>query len=198
MPHYRLPRLFRNGSPSGALPACKPLERYLWFYFAASTKGLICSTNFSGDTSGKPSHCFNTLPLSSTSNVNGNLPSALYLSAKASFFLVCSLLNWFFFWRGKSARTSTRCAEAKFSKVLVSSISLRSLIQGPHQSEPEKFININLCVFVASASASWKSPSQVTCGRKNEKRIITISFISIQIKYFAQCITQNRLGTGSI
>src|SRR6185503_16238257 len=141
------------------------------------SNAAICATNTSGETPGKPSQTFNTLPFSSISRVYGNLPSALYLSAKASFSFTCSLLSSFFFCRGKSARTNTRCSDAKFSNAADSSISLRSLMHGPHQSEPEKLTRISLCDLAASVLASLKLPSQVTGALYKLNRIKNNSFI---------------------
>src|ERR1700682_1810449 len=125
-----------------------------------------CTENSSGLTSGKPSHSFKTFPSAVSNTVKGNSPFALYCSAIVSFNSCCLGESLFFFILGKSALTRTSSLSANFRKTSASKISLCIRMQGPHQSDPEKFNRICLCSFLASSFASFRS----LCQSEKEKQ----------------------------
>ena len=78
-------------------------------------------------------------PSGEISTTSGNEPSLLSRAAACSFCLVCSDESWFFLLRGKSKRASTRLDFAQTAQTAgLSSTSCLSIMQGLHQSEPEK------------------------------------------------------------
>ena len=84
----------------------------------------------------------NTFPFLSKITTNGKLPSKLYFSANFLLCSVSSLDNSFAFFLGKSALTIIQSFTASFLNASDCQMFLCNLMQGAHQSEPEKKIII--------------------------------------------------------